>query len=239
MCIFFLNFFYLLHVAAISFLPEPTASFSRALQLSDSYQAVYVEWCDLSNCSRSSKFRQIFHSYRYLLQAWVCFVFPSLWSLHISSCFGWYLHKLSLLLIFRKISLNRISPQVFDNGMFTQEVRPHSVPLVMEAARRAAEAQEGSGLWLSAVLNSHNMSVKWSTVRCFPPWKLISWVFSQRGRWIRMISVSRTEEAGRSSLLPHNAEHRKEPLEIWADSDSLPCTFCFEAPYIFFLTCPV
>lgn len=40
---FFFTSFYLLHVAAISFLPEPTAQFSRAVQLSDSYQAVYVE----------------------------------------------------------------------------------------------------------------------------------------------------------------------------------------------------
>lgn len=50
-----------------------------------------------------------------LLQAWIWFAFPSLWSLHTSSYFGWYLHKLSLLLIFRKISLNIISPQTFDN----------------------------------------------------------------------------------------------------------------------------
>lgn len=65
--------FYLLHVAAISFLPEPTAQFSRAVQLPDNnnnyyfYQAVHVECSDLLNCSRLSKSRQIFHYYWYLL----------------------------------------------------------------------------------------------------------------------------------------------------------------------------
>lgn len=38
-----LTSFYLLHVAAISFLPEATAQLSRAAQYADSYQAVYVE----------------------------------------------------------------------------------------------------------------------------------------------------------------------------------------------------
>lgn len=56
-----------------------------------------------------------------LLQAWMGFAFPSLWSLHISSYFGWYLHKLCLLLMFRKISL--ISPQTFDNQKFAWDVR--------------------------------------------------------------------------------------------------------------------
>lgn len=45
-------FFYLLHGAAISFLPKPTAQFSGAVQPSDSYQTVYLEQCDLLNCSR-------------------------------------------------------------------------------------------------------------------------------------------------------------------------------------------
>lgn len=96
-------------MAAISFLPEPTAQFSRAVQLPDSYQAVYVECRDLLNCSRLSKSRQIFLYY------WYLFTVASLDLICFSKSLQLIFAQVSLSLNWRKRYLNRISSQTFDN----------------------------------------------------------------------------------------------------------------------------
>lgn len=146
-CFFF--FFYLLHVAAISFLPKPTAQFSGAVQPSDSYQTAYMEQCDLLNCSRRSKFGQIFHAcwYLFTLASLNLICFPELLE-PTHELLLWPIFAKPCSLIFRRTALSMISSQTFDNHKLTQGVRSHSIPPVRAAeggaARRAAEG-EGSG----------------------------------------------------------------------------------------------